>query len=213
MPSNTTITPEWHLPRHNPFRVDRLHQLAFRGRYGSASDLLHRFEQLNRRAAIIGPHGSGKTTLVEELCELLQTRGDSVCRLRLTSEFRSSASGNVSDWLRDSNTSSILVLDGAEQLHWLTRVKLIWRSRSHAGLLTTSHTPCWLPTLIETQTSTDLLRELIGELAPSFDLPPTLPKQLLDRYQGDIRACLRHLYDLAASGELQPTGYSGTTSA
>jgi hypothetical protein len=63
----------------------------------------------------------------------------------------------------------------------------------------TRHAPGRLPTLVEMQTEPALLHELVATLAPAdvVRLEPHLV-DLWARNDGDLRACLRALYDLYA---------------
>jgi hypothetical protein len=73
-----------------------------------------------------------------------------------------------------------------------------------AGLLVaTLHRPRLLPTLIECRTDLGLLRELVAELAPA-DAPLLEPRldELFERHRGNIRLCLRELYDVYAGRAL-----------
>ena len=135
------------LPRNNPFRVECQHQLPFRSSASSTAELAGRFQQLARRAAIVGPHGTGKTTLIEEICALWRERGTAFTLLRLSHGSNQDAVNQFRDWINAAQPAQILILDGAEQLsflrwHWLRR-----ESRKFAGLLITTHAPGRLPTL------------------------------------------------------------------
>jgi ABC-type hemin transport system ATPase subunit len=51
----------------NPFRVQRLGALAYRLAGTTWEELLKRAERLGFRAAIVGPEGHGKSTLLAEI--------------------------------------------------------------------------------------------------------------------------------------------------
>ena len=68
-----------------------------------------------------------------------------------------------------------------------------------SGLIVTSHRPGLLPTLLKCSTTPALLREVVADLAPQAPaIPPALLDALHARYKGNLRACLRELYDLYA---------------
>ena len=72
--------------RDNPFRTDRVLSVRYRLAEGTLCGLLDRFEAMGRRAAIVGPKGHGKTTLLEDLAPRLRDRGFAVRELRLDEE-------------------------------------------------------------------------------------------------------------------------------
>jgi ATP/maltotriose-dependent transcriptional regulator MalT len=186
-------------PRDNPFNADRIDAIRYRPPHGTLDDLLARLEELGCRAAIVGPDGSGKTTLLHDLQEALERRGQ---RTRLifindTSLFPAAVCRRL---LSELAREEVVLLDGAD---------LIARSSWHlfrrhtithtAGLIITAHRPGLLPTLIECTTTPTLLREIVAELAPhSRIITPALLDDLHARHHGNLRACLRALYDLHA---------------
>ncbi len=193
---------DWRLPRNNPFRVERQHQLRFRGACVSIAELLTRFNELGRRAHIVGPHGTGKTTLLEELITEFQSQGQSVTLLRLSASAPRESVTQFRHWMQQAAPQQILVLDGAEQLGAFRWWWLLRASQKYAGLLVTTHTPGWLPILYQTGADRELLQQLVAELAPELNLPPQEFAALFARHAGNVRCCLRELYDRVANGEL-----------
>jgi hypothetical protein len=55
-----------------------------------------------------------------------------------------------------------------------------------------------LPTLIECATTPALLKEIVSDLLPGDAVPPEILDRLYRDHQGNIRHCLRDLYDLFA---------------
>jgi hypothetical protein len=179
-------------PDQNPFRSERIDGLEFVPQDATWDELLARLEALGRRAAIVGPEGSGKTTLIERLAGAVP--GGAIVRLR----------GGEADPYRAairqlSTTSGTVFLDGAEQLGTVAWWRFERRVRRAPGLIVTTHLPGRLPTLVECTTSPTLLRHLVARLAPddSQTLDPILD-DLFELHQGDIRSCFRSLYDLYA---------------
>ena len=175
--------------RRNPFATERLDRLAYRDPatgepLGPAGFdlLLDRLESLGRRAAIVGPEGSGKTALLEALAPRLAERG---WRVRWT------ASGPL-------GASTFLLIDGEERLAHRGWRRLLRASRGAGGLLVTVHRPGPLPTLVESAASPELLAKLMAELAggPAPDLPGA--RELFGRHRGNLREALLELYDLCA---------------
>lgn len=173
----------------NPFRSERLDALAYRYPPGlDGAFLLARLEALGHRAAIVGPEGSGKTTLSRALERSLaerfqiwripQRRGQRLLARRLPR-------------LRQDD---FVILDGAEQLASVSFWRLRWQTRAAGGLLVLSHRPGLLPTLVATETSQALLDALVAELTPAQACAP----DALARHGGNIRNALRALYDASA---------------
>jgi len=167
-----------------------MEQLAFRPQAATWPAILHRLESLRYRAAVVGPHGSGKTTFMEELAARLLQTGRQPCLLRINEDNRRYT-------LPDVTPRTIILFDGADHLPWLQWRKLKSRTQNAAGLIITSHRHDMLPTLLETTTTPDLLRDLVSEL--SSDVSPDLIDDLFNRHRGNLRDALFNLYDRFAS--------------
>jgi energy-coupling factor transporter ATP-binding protein EcfA2 len=171
--------------QHNPYRVERLHAIAPR-LDEPLTAVLARFAANGRRGVLVGPHGSGKTTLLEALAPLLGP----VTWLRLR---RAPAENRVALQQLPRRISGVLLLDGLEQLgpwDW-------WRVQRRANaILATSHRPGRLPLLRQHNPTAELLAELVRDLGEE---PPADLAALFAKRQGDLRACLRELYDRAAA--------------
>lgn len=184
--------------RYNPFSTRHTDGLAFRYLQGDAVELMARLEHLEYRAALVGPHGSGKTTLMEELRERLAGDGRRVYSVFVNDT--SPLTRVVCDELfQELTPGGIVFLDGADligRFRW-------WRFRARvfaggSGLVITTHKSGMLPTLLECRTSPELLRVLAEELTGD---PKMLSEERLEelflRNNGNIRDCLRDLYDFA----------------
>ena len=185
------------LARENPFRTERV--LAYRYQFPedeSLQKLAERFDALGRCGAIVGPKGHGKTTLIEDLCDLWTQRGLSTRTVRLSSVDRAAAFGLCCQVLATCEPGHILVIDGAEQLGWFRWQRFRRAVPERIGLLVTTHRPGRLPTLFECRTSPELLLQAVTNIAPHVlseveaDLRP-----LFKHSAGNIRECLRSLYD------------------
>lgn len=185
----------------NPFRSARIEALRFRHPGFDRRDLLRRFDTLGRRAALVGPHGSGKTTLLEELEGDFVAAGWRIERLRFAEERRGLDAG---EWARVDGLGAecLLTVDGAEQLLAWSWWRLRWRSRRAGGLLVTTHRPGRLATLHRHHPSREVLVELVEELVGSEELPsPAALGGLFRKHRGNLRECLRELYDEWSAGE------------
>lgn len=181
--------------RDNPFRSERVLQVRYRLPSGTWECLLDRFDALGRRAAIVGPKGHGKTTLLEDLEPRLRARGFGVRTLRLDEE----SPRFEPDVLASVGARDVILLDGAEQLGWLAWSRFERRARAAAGLLITSHRAGRLPTLLEASTTPELLEGIVEEILG--DRSPELrarTRELYEKHEGNLREALRELYDLCA---------------
>ncbi|MBI5385572.1 MAG: hypothetical protein HZA90_12910 [Verrucomicrobia bacterium] len=180
----------------NPFSTDRVQGVRYRPVGATWKDLLSRLDALDFRAAIVGPKGTGKTTLLEDLAPRLRSLGFTPKPLRLDEEHRVFPDGFLPNFFADLGSRDIILLDGAEQLprwHW-------WRfrrwSREGRGLIVTAHRPGLLPVLIECRTTPELLdgvlTELLGEVGPELR---ERGRRLFQQHRGNLREVLRSLYD------------------
>lgn len=186
--------------RENPFRVERVLTVRYRPLDTDWVSLLTRTRELGYRAAICGPEGSGKTTLLEDLAQRLESAGRPTCWLQLRRETRASSRQQLDQYLASATGDDLLLVDGSEQLGPLEWQRLKRRSRQHAGLIITTHAPGRLPTLIECRTTLPLLASIVAQLVPADadSLHSELPG-LMARHTGNIRLCLRELYDRYAA--------------
>lgn len=189
--------------RDNPFAVQRTGALAYRLAGVGWDELLRRFERLGRRAALVGPEGRGKTTLLEALAGRLAAAGWRP-RLVVLRRGERGLPAAARAFLAGACPCDLLLVDGAQELSRLAWAALRRASRAAGGLLVTSHRPGLLPTLHTCETSPALLAELLAELAPGRrgGLPPApeLPsaEELFARHGGDLRAALFEAYDRCA---------------
>ena len=183
--------------RDNPFSTDRVLQVRYRPRGWTWDGLLERLARLEYRAAIVGPEGRGKTTLLEDLEPHLRARGFGVKHLRLTREQPAFDRSWLRDFFTHVTPNDVLLFDGAEQLGRLAWWRFRRLARAARGLVITSHRPGLLPTLVECETDAGLLAEIVRDLVP--DGASDNCAALLDRHHGNMRDALRELYDQYAS--------------
>ncbi|MDD2711235.1 MAG: hypothetical protein PHV34_24935 [Verrucomicrobiae bacterium] len=180
--------------RDNPFASNLISRLRCHFPPSHSWDsLLLRLQRLEYRGAITGPMGSGKTTILEELAVRLEKQGRQTRLAGLTIQHRQIPDpGHFFANLE----STILILDGAEQLNWLSWQRFLRQSRHAAGLIITTHQPGRLPTLFTCATTPALLDNLLTQL----HIPPGSPlrlqaRRLFDLHCGNLREVLRSLYD------------------
>ena len=185
--------------RENPFKADRvIATIRYACPDGDAHTLIARLASLDYRATIVGPHGTGKTTLLEDLGRALRDRGFRVVFVRLGADARRLPN----DWVSRAATlgpGDIVCLDGAEQLSTIAWHWFQWRARRAAGLIVTSHRRGHLPLLIECTTNVDLLDRVVRRLSPVSAAGAPSAEELFRRHRGNLHDALRELYDFHAA--------------
>jgi hypothetical protein len=147
---------------------------------------------------IVGPHGTGKTTLLHTLVPLMEKAGRRVeiHVLHRTDRRLAAARRTRRGW--DSQTQ--VVIDGYDQLDWLSRTRLKRTCRSRgAGLLVTAHVPTGLPHVWRTETSLELAQTLVARLLPT-EYASWITAEDVSRafaaHRGNLREMLLSLYDV-----------------
>ena len=181
--------------RDNPFRIERVHQVAYRLPGAEWDAVLDRLAALGGRCAVVGPRGHGKTTCLEELGRRLEASGRPVERLRLEPEAPPRVTSRAEDALAAVAPGTTLLLDGAGLLSraWTERA---WRALPPgAGLVVTAHEPGRWPVLVRCETSPELLTAVVDHLRPRPVAGEPDATTLWQRYAGDLRGALRELFD------------------
>jgi len=181
-------------PADNRFASRRIDRLGYLFRGSDPDTLVEILHRQGGRGAIIGPHGSGKTTLMEALASRLT---GTIVRIRLNTQTTAPARRARAQLPADLGRRHTILIDGAEQFGRWPWWRLGHRLRDAGIVVITSHRPGRLPTLHRCTTDPALLRDLVHELSPetvgSVDL-----EALFKRHDGNIRSCLRELYDHSA---------------
>lgn len=199
--------------RDNPFAAQRLEAISYRLDAIGWENLIGRLAAFRFRAALVGLHGRGKTTLLEELARRLAQRGFRIRTSLLHEGDRRLSRMQRKTLFRGLTIEDVLFVDGAEQLSRLAWLEILVRSRAAGGLVITSHRTGLLPTLHECRTSPDLLEEIVAELAgPDAAVPLPSPEELFVRHDGNVRDALRELYDRCASFTLPLAARTGSPS-
>lgn len=184
-------------PADNPFRASRIDAVPYRLEGERWPEIVERLARMGGRAAVVGPHGSGKTAFLSTLADHLGAVGIVPAWVRLHSDTRRPLRSALAQLPPSGLHRKGLLVDGAEQLgiaRWWA-ISLVTR---RAELLVASrHRPGHLPTLYRCTTSPALLAELVAELAPgdACSFEPLLG-DLFRRHGGNLRDCLRALYDV-----------------
>lgn len=179
----------------NPFASQHLERIPFCFPAGDGWEaFLERLAASQWRGSVVGSHGSGKTTLLEQLAPRLAERGFVPRLFILRSEGTMHEKRALLETVRPMRAPDFLLIDGAEQLS--TREWLPLNAAAHhcAGAVLTLHRAGRLPVILETATNPALLEHLVSEVSGAR-LPPGEAAALFQRHRGDLRACLRELYD------------------
>lgn len=155
-----------------------------------------------RRAAIVGAHGTGKSTLLQSLEPHLKSAFNHVIPIRLTSEKRDGCREllRLFEIVGSDQQGVCLVIDGFEQLRWFDRWRLVHRlkGRESTALLVTCHRTSWLvPPCLETHWDEGLSRYLTQEKLG--DVPTEARVELLSIFESRLQqppAGRRNLRDL-----------------
>lgn len=187
-------------PRHNPFSTARVRPGAIPYLFpadSSADGLVARLRENAWWGQVVGPHGSGKSTLVAALAPRLVEAGRPVLSIALHDGERRLPIRF--DEITAGGPSPILIVDGYEQLSgwnrfWLKR----FCRRNGCGLLVTTHLPMGLPHLFTTTVSLELARDVVARLLEPQNQIITQSDiaRALARHQGDLREMLFELYEI-----------------
>ncbi|MCI0361546.1 MAG: hypothetical protein L0211_23935 [Planctomycetaceae bacterium] len=157
---------------------------------------------------IVGPHGSGKSTLVATLVPALQAAGRKVVRYVVTPD-----GGDRKECLLPAGAYAFLaeqplapttqlILDGYERISWWwrRRIQVLCRKRG-AGLLVTAHQPLGLPPLAETEPTEQLAQKIVQQLLSKGDsvVTPADVTAAFKQTGGNLRETLFALFDIYQS--------------
>ena len=160
---------------------------------GNIENVCLAFEKNKWRGQIVGPHGSGKTTLCRNIVDHLSAIFGDATFITIRSD------GSVSRHLVNLNGPvdlHLFVVDGFERLNWLHRMSLERTcSGKRSGLLLTTHRVVrGLPVVERTDTSWSTFKRIVDTLAKG-QLPDKTVRKAFERHQPDIREALMQLYD------------------
>jgi hypothetical protein len=174
----------------NPFRSEKLLRIRYHLSEEDWESALQRLERMQFKGGILGPPGTGKTTLLEELERRLNEAGRAVVFVRL---------GHGGTWREavEAGKHAIVLCDGLEGSS--NPLRLWWRvqqSRRFKGFVASFHYISPLPVWIRCRTSPRLLAEIGAELlgCTAAEVEPRA-EVLYKKHQGNIREALREWYD------------------
>lgn len=188
----------------NPFSTrhtapGRIEPLDREGEPLDLGKLLDRIAREGGRAAILGRHGRGKTTLLHRLAETAERRGDRVVRIRVRSPWDLIP---ILNSLAGSPSGSLICIDSWEQLGGPgAAIALLFARLRRCRLVVTAHSGGDLPPLAVCETTPALLAAIVRRL-PAGDaldgglIDDTDVASAFEQSSGDIREALFRLYDL-----------------
>lgn len=181
--------------RENPFATCHLERIPFRFPNGVTWEtFLKKLEELKWCASIVGGNGAGKTTLLEQIIPHLKARGFEPVVFRLQTESGGKEKDRLTDKLREVKKPGFILLDGAEQLSTRQWLPIRGAASEAAGFIVSVHRTSRLPVALELDTSPKLIESLVESLTGA-SLPDDEAGALFHRHRGNIRECLRELYD------------------
>ena len=196
------MTPDW---PSNPFSTRFLSpgQLSFVGLDDQTLDgLAEKLIQQNGNGQIVGPHGTGKTTLTFELQKRIARLNDTNTNYRFVRKTvgpRQTIRTSEQAAEFNPHSKTILVLDGVELLSWLQRLALIKTcQRKRIGFLVTAHRPVWgLPVLVSTKPDRSQFEAIVRQLTRDCDFQISTDRlnELYTNNNGNIREALMSCYD------------------
>ena len=147
----------------------------------NSRELIERFWKLqNGKGSILGPHGSGKSTLIATLMREIESLKPTVPIHHVRFSSGTASFSALEKSRRHWKTDSVAILDGYEQLSWLSKVLVrMTAAKRSIRLLITTHKPVQgFETLWTTFVDEDSSRWVIRELLQKNNKAPIAPSLL-----------------------------------
>jgi ABC-type hemin transport system ATPase subunit len=180
----------------NPFRSSQLAYIRYELSTQNLESLAQRALALSA-TCLLGVKGTGKTTLLEDLAEVIESRGQSVhwVRLSLSSSLRERAAALAK--LEQLDTHSACFFDGGEVLSRWQWWRVCRAARAQGFvLIATLHQQRGLPILHQTQPNWPLAKRFVQELAGTHysQALQVHAQQAFAISQGNMREVFRACY-------------------
>ena len=187
----------------NPFATRCVRPGALPYRFpdgGNAEQLIEKLTANEWRGAIIGPHGTGKSTLLAELKPCIERAGWRVEMIALHDGQRRLPPAVWPALNREMQC--FVIVDGFEQLGWWSRRRLFRSCRANeCGLLVTAHRSdalAGLPVIYQTAGDLEIVQHLVDDLLPFHGgkIHPNDVATVFRAHQGNVRETMFALYEL-----------------
>jgi hypothetical protein len=189
--------------RDNPFRTSRLLTLPVHWAGIPPDTLLARWHAAGRRGALVGTHGTGKTTRLRALATRLAAEGWNIIWI----QWHDDGTTTPADWravLRAAGPRDVVCLDGSENLGPLGAYRLHRNTRRAGGVLATRHRrSLLLPTLATYMPDPALFAEHAATLDPETG---EAAAAIFTQTGQNAHEAFRLLYHLAANARPIPQG-------
>ena len=191
------------VPAHlNPFAIKHVIRIPYVFEEGNWKCHLARLQSLNFRAAIVGPQGCGKTTLLEELVQRLPATFDVATFHLFLPQEKHLHEEMLLEALQESAQDKILLVDGIERLSFFQRRRLYRETRNRAGLVVNVHHKCRLPTWVKCRPNMSLLFILLAQLRLNTPVIRFAAEVYFRKFRGNVREVFRSLYDDFSAGRI-----------
>lgn len=183
--------------RDNPFSTRRVQaKLAFDPALVGTDwgDLLDQWFGLGKRACVVGPHGAGKSTMLDAMAGRLEVP---VVRFFFNRDKRELSPSDEA--LMIAGEGAVWIADGDTHLSFRERRRFYAASRQAAGFLSARHRTRGLPVLLRLKPDLALASELLHRLYPEghHELSQTLSRRF-DKRRGNLRHLWLDCYDQLA---------------
>ncbi|MGJ8651798.1 MAG: hypothetical protein ACSHX8_00860 [Opitutaceae bacterium] len=184
----------------NPFRSSRVEQIRYALPAESLDALVEKALQ-QKCSCLLGPRGTGKTTLLEDLESRIQDRDYTTHWIRLNLESTQQERRDAIEQLSSFGKQDVCLFDGAEVLiFWKWRKIRRLAKQQGFHLIATLHKPRSVTVLVNTKPNWKLANTFVRQLAGDHCNLELIEqaKQSFDLGCGNMREVFRTCYLLLA---------------
>lgn len=153
-----------------------------------------------RIVQLVGPHGSGKSTLVEMICRAIDC--DFVKMVIRSHEDKNDSLKKINSAIGACSANHLIILDGIEQLKASQQNRILAQcQKRNLMLLVTTHESVGIETLLQTESSYMVFKQIVDEMLASESSNVALvdEAEMAKAFQNNgpnIREALFELYDV-----------------
>lgn len=189
----------------NPFRSSRIEQIRYALPANSLDALVDEAFKYTC-SCLLGPRGTGKTTLLEDLEPSIQARGYTTQWIQLNLESTKDDRRDAIEQLNTFGERDVCLFDGAEVLNFWRWLKVRRMARKQGFLLiATLHKPRSVTVLLNTKADWTLAEKFVCQLAGNHRNDALLKKAKgsFDLNHGNMREVFRTCYLFLAKENAQ----------